>query len=140
VTLANVAPGLFSQNSDGRGIAAAVWVKQAADGSRTSDLVAQCAAAPGSCTPKPFDLGNPADQVALLLFGTGIRGRSSLLAVSVTIGGVGVPVFFAGPQGEYAGLDQINVLLPQTLAGRGEVPVNVTVDGVTANTVTVSIR
>jgi uncharacterized protein (TIGR03437 family) len=140
VTLAGVAPGLFSQNSNGRGIAAAAWVKQAADGSRTFDLVAQCGATPGSCTPKPFDLGGPTDQVALLLFGTGIRGRSALSAVSVTIGGVGAPVFFAGPQGEYVGLDQINALLPKSLAGQGEVSVSAIVDGVTTNTVTVSIR
>ena len=78
--------------------------------------------------------------MALILFGTGIRCRSSLSAVSLTIGGVAVPALFAGPQGEYVGLDQINALLPKSLAGKGEVPVSAVVDGVTTNTVTVSIR
>lgn len=47
---------------------------------------------------------------------------------------------YAGAQGGSQGLDQVNVLLPRALAGRGSgVPVVLTADGKTANTVTVSI-
>jgi uncharacterized protein (TIGR03437 family) len=49
-------------------------------------------------------------------------------------------VQYAGQQGYYVGLDQVNVLLPRTLAGKGLVDVVMTVDGKTANTVTVQIR
>jgi uncharacterized protein (TIGR03437 family) len=38
------------------------------------------------------------------------------------------------------GLDQANVRIPRSLAGRGEVNVVFTFDGKTANTVTINIR
>jgi uncharacterized protein (TIGR03437 family) len=43
-------------------------------------------------------------------------------------------------QGAFAGLDQINALLPTNLSGRGEVDVEVTVDGQSANTVRLSLK
>ena len=46
----------------------------------------------------------------------------------------------AGPQADFAGLDQVNGLLPRSLAGRGEVQVLLSVEGKPANTVTVNIR
>jgi uncharacterized protein (TIGR03437 family) len=52
--------------------------------------------------------------------------------VHVSIGGQSLPVTYAGPQGE-AGLDQVNVLLPASLAGIGNATISVTVDGVTSN-------
>jgi len=57
------------------------------------------------------------DQLFLVLFGTGMRFRSSLSNVSVKIGGIDAPVEYAGPQGEFAGLDQINVRLPRCWQG-----------------------
>jgi len=77
--------------------------------------------------------------VYLVLFGTGIRGRSSLAAVSATVGGVAVPVVFAGDSGQFVGLDQVNIgPLPRSLKGAGQAIVLLTVDGNTANTVTVA--
>jgi len=81
-----------------------------------------------------------AEQVYLLLFGTGIRLRGSLSGVTVNIGGLGAQVEYAGQQGEFVGLDQINVLLPKALAGRGEVDLLLSVDGKTANTVRINVR
>jgi uncharacterized protein (TIGR03437 family) len=49
--------------------------------------------------------------------------------VSTRIGGVITPVDYAGPQSEFGGVDQVNVRLPRSLAGRGVVPVEVIVDG-----------
>jgi uncharacterized protein (TIGR03437 family) len=133
------APGLFTQNADGKGVPAAVIVRYASNGSSSSDPVYACGAAPGSCQPAPIDLGN-ADQVYLLLFGTGIRHNTALTAVSVTIGGTTVAVDYAGPQGEFAGLDQVNVQLPPTLRGRGTVDLQLTVDSKPANTVQLRFR
>jgi uncharacterized protein (TIGR03437 family) len=48
------------------------------------------------------------------------------------------PVEYAGPQGEYAGLDQVNVRLSRSLAGRSGP--RLTVDGKSANEVSLSIR
>jgi len=63
---------------------------------------------------------------------------SSLANVSVSIAGVSLPVSYAGPQGD-AGLDQVNVLLPASLAGSGNTAVSVIVDGVISNIAHVTI-
>ncbi|MGI8741598.1 MAG: hypothetical protein ACR2NN_03305 [Bryobacteraceae bacterium] len=76
----------------------------------------------------------------LSLYGTGIRNRSSLANVSVTIQGTSAPVLFAGAQGGYVGLDQVNVTVPLSLRGSGETDLVLTVDGQTANTVRVNIQ
>jgi uncharacterized protein (TIGR03437 family) len=60
--------------------------------------------------------------------------------VTATVGGVAAPVAYAGPQGTYAGLDQINVTLPAGLAGRGKVDVVVTAGGKPSNPVNLVIR
>jgi uncharacterized protein (TIGR03437 family) len=60
--------------------------------------------------------------------------------VSVKIGGVDATVQFAGAQGDFVGLDQVNALLPRNLVGRGEVEITLIADGMTSNTVRASIR
>jgi uncharacterized protein (TIGR03437 family) len=60
--------------------------------------------------------------------------------VTVKIGGMDAEVQYAGRQPEFAGLDQVNVLLPRELAGRGEVDVVLKVDGHAANLVRVNIK
>jgi uncharacterized protein (TIGR03437 family) len=60
--------------------------------------------------------------------------------VSVTIGGEPVEVLYVGPQGQFPGLDQINVRVPARLAGRGNVEVRLSVEGRMANPVTVRFR
>src|SRR5262249_7555864 len=90
--------------------------------------------------PIPIDLGATMDQVYLVAFGTGFRFRSSISAVTATIGGTPAPVAFAGAQPNFGGLDQTNIQLPHSLIGRGEVDVVLTVDGQTANTVRVSFK
>lgn len=79
-----------------------------------------------------IDLGAGADDVYLILFGTGLRFRSSLDGVSATFGGVDVPVEYAGPQNQFPGLDQVNLRLPKSLAGLSG-PLNLMVNGKAAN-------
>ncbi len=137
--IAAVAPGLFSANASGSGVAAAVVLRRNAAGQDTFEPVARL---DGSAfVPVPIDLGPATDQVFLILYGTGIRGRSALSAVTAKIGGTDVPVLFAGEAAGFAGLDQVNLgPLPRSLAGRGVADVVLMVDGKTANTVTVTIR
>jgi uncharacterized protein (TIGR03437 family) len=99
-----------------------------------------CGAAAGSCVAAPIDLGPNGTQVVLTLYGTGIRGRSSLAAATAKIGGVDAQVQYAGAQPQYVGLDQVNVAVPRSLAGRGAVDLVLIVDGKPANTVRVSIK
>lgn len=135
-----VAPGLFTMNANGQGVAAAVAVWARPDNSQTWQYVFEAPCTPGNCLPTPLDLGPETDRMYLLLYGTGIRGRSSLSAVSARIGGVDAPVESAAPVAGMTGLDQVNLRVPRSLAGRGEVDIVLTVDGKTANTVKVNIR
>lgn len=138
--VSRIAPALFSANADGQGVAAAVVLRGRQDGSQVFEPVAQFEIAQNRFVSTPIDLGNPAEQVFLLLFGSGLRYRTALSAVTVKIGGENVPVLFAGDQGGFAGLDQINVQLPRSLAGRGEADIILTVAGKTANMVRVNFK
>ena len=90
--------------------------------------------------PAPIDLGGANDIVFLIVFGSGIRGRGSLPDVKVTIGGEPAEVIYAGPVPDLVALDQLNIRIPRSLAGRGEVAVVVTIDGKVANTFIINIQ
>lgn len=138
--LATVAPSLFAANANGQGLAAALVLRFNADGTQRFESVADFDPTQHKFVPKPIDLGAETDQVFLILFGTGLRNRSGLGAVNVNFSDVNAPVSFAGAQGDFVGLDQINVALPRILKGRGEVAINLTADAQVANTVTVAIK
>lgn len=135
-----VAPTLFSMNGNGSGVAAAtaIRIQVPNPGLQSPVAVFQCDSS-GGCVSTPIDLGVDT-PVYLSLYGTGIRNRSSLSNVTVTINGMNAAVLYAGPQPQFPGLDQVNVALPLSLRGSGEVNVVLTVDGQTANTVTINIK
>jgi uncharacterized protein (TIGR03437 family) len=138
--IVNVSPGLFAANANGQGVALAVALRVRANGSLVYEPVARFDAAQNRFVPTPIDLGPETDQVFLVLFGTGIRFRSSLSSVVTRIGGTDAQVSYAGAQGDWVGLDQVNVHIPRSLIGRGEVDVTMTADGEESNKVTVSIK
>jgi uncharacterized protein (TIGR03437 family) len=140
VQIAAVAPGLFTANASGQGVAAATVLRIKADGTQTFEPIGQFDQTRNQFVAVPIDLGPATDQVFILLFGTGFRNRSTLTAVSPRIGGVAAEVLFAGPQGDFVGLDQANLRIPRSLMGRGEVDVVMTVDGKSANTVKINIK
>ncbi|MEP7340770.1 MAG: hypothetical protein ABI977_23775 [Acidobacteriota bacterium] len=139
-TIAAVAPGLFTANASGQGVAAAVVLRVKENGAQSYEPVAQFDTAQNRFAPVPIDLGPETDQLFLILYGTGIRFRSSLATTSATIGGAISDVLYAGPVDGYAGLDQVNLHIPRSLAGHGVVNVALIVDGKTANTVTIQIK
>lgn len=51
-----------------------------------------------------------------------------------------VSVSYAGTQGEFAGLDQVNLFPLRSLTGAGEVEVDLSVDGAAPNRVKVRIK
>jgi uncharacterized protein (TIGR03437 family) len=140
IEITNVSPGLFSADASGKGVAAAVALRVKANGEQVYEPVGRFDPATNRFVAVPIDVSNPAEQVFLLLFGTGFRHRSALTNVTARIGGVDAEALFAGAQGGFVGLDQCNLRLAPTLAGRGEVSVVLAVDGKTANTVNVAIR
>ena len=135
-----IEPGIFAANSDGRGPAAAIVQRVRADNAQSVEPVARFDAATNRFVTVPILLGAETDRVFLVLFGTGLRNRSSVAKVTVFVSGIETLVTDALAQPEYAGLDQVNALLPRSLAGRGEVDVVVTVDGRVANKVRVQVQ
>jgi len=143
VNIASIAPSLFTADSSGSGPPAAYAVAYPSSGAVAPAqvlTVTSCAGSPWVCSPTPIDLSNASLNVYLALFGTGIRGRSSLAGVVVTLGGTAANVTYAGAQGSYAGLDQVNVLLGRSLMGQGPLSLQLTVDGVPANPVLIDIQ
>jgi uncharacterized protein (TIGR03437 family) len=140
LAVAVVAPGLFSANANGQGVAAAVALRVRSDGSQTFEVVSRYDDAQRRYVAAPIDLGPESDQLFLILFGSGLRNRSALSAVTARIGGVDVETLFAAPQGDFAGLDQVNLRLPRSLAGRGDVDIALNVNSVPANTVRIAIK
>ncbi|MGH9766735.1 MAG: hypothetical protein ACREAB_04805 [Blastocatellia bacterium] len=140
IQIVSVAPGLFSANATGGGVAAALALRVKPDGTRNYEAVAEYDQTQKQYIAVPIDLRAPADQVFLVLFGTGLRGRNELSGVTVIVGGADAEVTYAGPQAMLVGLDQINLRLPSSLSGKGEADVTVIVDGIPANTVKVRIK
>jgi uncharacterized protein (TIGR03437 family) len=136
VPVQNVSPSLFTTNSTGHGIAAALAVRVSSNGQQTSVPVFKCSN--GSCVTVPIDVSG--DTVFLLLYGTGIRHRSALAGVTCAVKGTSAQVAYAGPQGHYAGLDQVNVQLPKSLQGSGQSDVVLTTDGQASNAVQINIQ
>ncbi len=135
-----VAPSIFTADSSGAGLAAAVALRVKPDGSQIFEPVARFDATQNRFVAVPIDLSDASDQVFLVLFGMGIRLRSDISRVSAKVGGENAEVLFAGFQGFLQGVDQINMRLSPTLRGRGDVPVELTADGKTANAVTINVR
>ena len=138
VPIATVAPGLFTANGAGVGVAAAIAIRRMIASQTDVEVpVFQCSA--NACTSVGISVG-PDAQVFLELFGTGIRGRSSLANVTATLGKTSLDVLFAGPQGQFPGLDQVNLGLPQSLDVEGETDLVLTVDGNVANKVRINVH
>jgi len=108
-------PGIFKQTADG--LAAA----QTYNGTYQS------------VTAAPVSV---AGQVYLILFGTGIATATT----TASINGAAATVQYSGPEGVYPGLDQVNILLPSSLAGAGKVTIVVTAAGKPSNPVYINIQ
>lgn len=130
VTIETVSPSIFTVKADGKGVPAA---------QTTADGVTFQSVANADGTAKALSVGTAAKPNFLVLYGTGLRRRSSMTNVRVLIGGVQAEVSFLGAHSRLVGVDQMNIKLPQTLRGRGNADVVVTIDGKTANTVTINI-
>jgi uncharacterized protein (TIGR03437 family) len=83
------------------------------------------------------DLGAPSDVVVLQFYASGVRDAGE---VQVQIGGEEVAVLYAGAAERFSGLDQVSVLVPRSLAGRGEVDVLLTADGQTGSPMRLRIQ
>jgi len=139
-SIATTAPGLFSADLSGEGYASALVLRIRANGSRTYEPVALFDFEQNRFVAVPIDVSNVAEQVFLLLSGTGIRNHSGLANVRAKVGPENAEVTFAGSQGILPGVDQVDLRLLPALQGRGEVSVELSVDGRATNPVRVRIK
>ena len=141
------APSLFSVDNTGNWLAAGQVVTVHSDGSQALPVpVAQYSATLvyngsgwSNWVPVPIDLGASTDMAILELFGTGIRGYKNVVFQGPDETGVEIlgitqscsycdappSPLYAGPQGSYYGLDQVNLILPHSLTGSGVIGVSV---------------
>ncbi|MFN0122565.1 MAG: hypothetical protein ACKV2V_18875 [Blastocatellia bacterium] len=140
INVTAVKPGLFTFNSGGTGLPAAYLIR-VRNGVQTFESLATYNTGTSSFNAVPIDLSASADQVYLVLFGTGIRNAGALSGVTCTVGGTNATVAYAGSQSGFVGVDQVNVLLPNSLSGRNaNLDVALSVNGTAANTVSVNVR
>ncbi|MFN0112960.1 MAG: heme-binding protein [Blastocatellia bacterium] len=120
--LMNSSPAIFTASYTGRGLPVALTTFDGAvyDSVTNADGSAKAVTASSSWRPN-----------YLLLFGTGLQKASGL---KVRIGGVEITPMYVGAQGSFAGLDQINLMLPANLPG-GTTDITLIAEGRASNTV-----
>ena len=126
LNIASVSPGVFTRLANGKGAPAAV---ASTDNGQSFTLL--MSNPDGS--PVEIQVGHIA-----VLFGTGFRFQSG--APSATAAGVPLTPAYAGLQGQLVGLDQINLLIPETMRGKGETDLVFQFDGQAANAVRIKVR
>ncbi len=141
----NTAPGLFSADASGKGLAAAVLLRVKADGSTVYEPVSR-RDAENKLIAVPIDFGAESDQLYLALFGSGLRGYRNACGggascqIMARVGLTDVQVTYIGAQGDLAGLDQINIQLPRALTRNVTTRINLTINGKSLNAVEVVIK
>lgn len=137
VQVGQVAPGLFSADSSGQGLAAGQANSQVGAATFTAPL-AVLEAATNSWIAVPIDVTAATNGVTLELRATGLRERNAGGYVIAQIAGIDVPVISITPSTADAGVDLVLIgPLPQSLANAGLVDVQLAVDGVSANPVSI---
>ncbi len=136
------APGIFSLLQNGQGQGAVLNPDYSLSGNPQS-LVGAKPAQRGSYI-QIFATGG-GDTTPLLLPGeaasaTGNPLVTTNLQPTVTIGGQTAQVLFSGIAPGYAGLWQINAIVPQTVTPGNTVSLSVTSGGVASNTVTIAVQ
>jgi uncharacterized protein (TIGR03437 family) len=134
IQIGSVSPGLFELNSAGL---VAAWVLPIVSGAQ-QNLQPVYQISNSQVVGAPLNVSAANTALYLEMYGTGIRDAKN---VTVTVGGVNVPILYAAGAPGYAGEDQVNIgPLPASLAGKGSVNIALTADGQAANTVTVTIQ
>ena len=133
-----VAPDIFYFNAS-LALPAAIIKRVTAAGVQTVEQLYQVDPVTNALVPKPIDLGPVGDRVFLELYGTGFDAVTNIANVTAVGGFATMPVLYVGPQPEFAGLDQIDLEVPRSLKGRGVTSIVLTIGGIQAPAVTVTI-
>ena len=138
VTVAAVAPAVFTQNQSGRGPGAIQGLKPGgnpvlntpSDPSSAGDALIIYCTGLGTVHPS-VTTGTPASTTTLSYTDN---------TITVTIGGQNATVLFAGLAPGYVGLYQVNAIVPSGIPASDTVPVVLTGGGLSSAPVTVSIH
>jgi uncharacterized protein (TIGR03437 family) len=138
VSLISSQPGVFTQSANGQGIGAMVivhpdqsWVIAGNGNSvKAGDVLEVYCTGLGDVTPRAI-AGSPAPPSPL---------SQVIDPVTLTIGGVQVPVFFAGPTPGFTGLYQVNATIPTGIAPSPQAPLVLSQGGRTSATITVPVQ
>lgn len=132
---------LFTANADGKGVPAGYVIRVRADSSQIQEPIAQYDQTAKRYVPLPIDLGPESEQVFLILFGTGFPPIPiPLTLVSAKAGSEPVEVAYFGRSREYVGVDQINLKLPRSLIGKGQVNLDLIAEGKPVPPVVINIK
>jgi uncharacterized protein (TIGR03437 family) len=134
ITVTALAPALFTLNSSN--LAAAYAECISSGGTETTEYPFQVVNS--AIVAQPLNLSACAKTV-LQLYATGLD-KATAATVQATIGTTTATVQSAGPEGIWPGLDEVDVLIPASLVGAGNVPVVITAGGLSSNTVNVTIQ
>ena len=137
LTVAPVSPGLFTLNASG--LLAASLVRTKPRLPQSWEPVYQLDAA-GNILARPIVFGEADEDLSLVVYCTGVRGRTALSTVNLHLSDLDLAPAYAGPQLQYPGLDQVNVHLPRSLAGAGPVNIRLEIENSTSNTATLTFR
>jgi uncharacterized protein (TIGR03437 family) len=144
IRIAAVTPGLFSANADGGGPPAGVLLRVKANGAQSFEPVAEYDQTQRKFVHRQIDfgpdLGVASDQLYLILFGTGFRNRSSLANAAVSNSEGAAAALYAGPQGDFVGLDQLNIQLRRRMIDFGTVYLVLYADGQPSNRLEIQFK
>ncbi len=129
-------PNFFSANANGKGVATgqAVLTTPGSPARVETDL-ANCPPSGGACTARRVNPGAVGQDLFLVLYGTGFPPQHE--RPTVYIDGQPVTVDYNGPQGQYVGLDQVNLRIPPELRTPGVRTIEMEYMGYRSNAVTV---
>ncbi len=139
-------PGFFTFDGNGQGVPAGLILRVRANGTSSYEPLAQLNPTTKRYEQLPIVFGVATDQVYLVLFGTGIARRGQAVSYDFYLDNIAhnhardtrVLADYAGPQRQLVGLDQVNILLPRSLTGAGDMAcylVNKTNSGLNSNAV-----
>jgi len=135
IVISAAAPALFLVGNPPHAPVAAYAFYYSLAGQITGQAsVFQCDSA-GNCTTVPIDITG-GDQLILWMYGTGIHHGNK---ITCQIGTTDVTVLGAATT-QFPGEDQVNILVPRSLAGSGDQQVVLTVDGVPSNAAYITFK
>jgi uncharacterized protein (TIGR03437 family) len=137
IQVIGAAPTLFVQTVENiaRPLGDIVWTGASGLQQRAPLLSAD---ASGRWTVGRLRFSQAAGAITLVLYGTGLNSANAAAAARVS--DVEASVRYAGAQGQFAGLDQYNIEIPRSLAGRGDVTLSISINGMPATAVRLSIE